>query len=225
MPKEVPRKSLRGKSSSELERRAGNKEPRKYLLIVVEGQETEYNYFCSIRSELRLRTTKLEVVSTSGGDPLVIVKKAYDLFQEKKQESKRGGEPEYDEVFCVFDEDNKREKYKEALTKAKEYKFISITSIPCFEFWFLLHYCYTTSSFESCHNLIKRLEAEQKKEGFIKYDKSDTNLYEKLKPKLNDALTHAKRLENHHENIDGCTNPSTKVHILVEKLQKQKDFE
>ncbi|MFQ4144660.1 RloB family protein [Chlorogloeopsis sp. ULAP02] len=229
MPKKLANKSLkRGKSIHELERRTGNKEPRKYLLIVVEGQETEYNYFCALKRDMRLQTTKVEVISTSGGDPLVTVDKAHDLVQEKKQESKRTGELEYDEVFCVFDEDNKPEKYKEALLKAQGYNFICITSIPCFEFWFLLHYCYTTSPFTSCNHLVKKLETEQRNLCILKkgeyYDKSNIDLYKILKPKLTDALAHAARLDKQHQNSDGCTNPSTKVHILVKKLQDQKNF-
>ncbi len=38
------------------------------------------------------------------------------------------------------------------------------------------------------------------------------------------AINHAMKLEQKHPNTDGCTNPSTKVHILVKKLQDQKEF-
>jgi hypothetical protein len=33
------------------------------------------------------------------------------------------------------------------------------------------------------------------------------------------------KLEQNHPNENGCTKPSTKVHILIDKLQKQKNFE
>ncbi|MBD2385696.1 RloB family protein [Cylindrospermum sp. FACHB-282] len=219
----------RGKSTNNLRRHSGNQESRSYLLIVVEGQETEYNYFNSLIRELKLTTIKIKVVSAAGGDPLVIVNTAYKLFQAKLQESKRGGEPQYDEVFCIFDDDNKPEKYKEALNTATEYNFKSITSIPCFEFWFLLHYCYTTSPFTHYKELSPKLETELRKAGILKtgesYDKSDVELYAKLKPKLEEALINALRLAKKHPNEDGCTNPSTKVHLLVKELQKQKNFE
>lgn len=159
MGKSVSRKSFKqGKSSSEIKRSSGNKEPKKYILIVVEGQETEYNYFCELRRDLRLNTTKVEVITAAGGDPLVLVNKTYDIVEQNKKNNKREGTPVYDEVFCVFDEDNKPEKYKLACEKANNCHFTSITSIPCFEFWFLLHYCYTTGLFHNCSQLIKRLE-------------------------------------------------------------------
>jgi hypothetical protein len=211
----------RGKSTNNLKRSSGNKNPRGDFLIVVEGEQTEYNYFESLKRELKLSTIKIKIVSANGGDPLEIVTTAYDLCQQQQQK--------YDQVFCIFDDDNKPEKYKKALSTAKKYNFESITSIPCFEFWFLLHYCYTTSPFSSYKELSPKLEAEMKKEGILKqgeaYDKSDKLLYEKLKSHQEKAINHAIKLEQKHPNEDGCTKPSTKVHILIDKLQKQKNFE
>ncbi|MBS3030326.1 MAG: RloB domain-containing protein [Dolichospermum sp. DET50] len=217
-----------GKSANNLRRNFGNKKSRSSFLIVVEGEETEYNYFNSLIRELKLTAIKIKVVSASGGDPLVIVNTAYKLYQEKQRESNRGGEPKYDDVFCIFDDDNKPEKYKKALSTAKEYNFEPITSIPCFEFWFLLHYCYTTSPFTNYKELCPKLEAEMRKAGILNqgenYDKSDKLLYEKLRPDQETAINNAIKLEQKHPNIDGCQKPSTKVHILIDKLQKQKDF-
>lgn len=56
------------------------------------------------------------------------------------------------------------------------------------------------------------------------YDKSDKSLYDKLRSNQETAITNASKLEQRHPNQDGCTNPSTKVHILVQELQNQKDF-
>lgn len=67
----------KGKSTNDLKRRSGNKNPRKNFLIVVEGKETEYSYFKSLKDELKLSTTKIEIVTASCGDPLVIVNEAF----------------------------------------------------------------------------------------------------------------------------------------------------
>ena len=68
-----------------------------------------------------------------------------------------------------------------------------------------------------------------RKEGILQkgetYNKSDRLLYEKLKPNQEKAIINAIKLENNHPNEDGCTKPSTRVHILIDKLQKQKNFE
>lgn len=211
----------RGKSTNNLKRSAGNNQPRKNFLIVVEGQETEYNYFNNLKRELRLPTIKIEIVSAGGGDPLVIVNEAKKVLNNSKFDK-------IDQVFCVFDDDNKPEKYKQALTTAKQYNFTAITSIPCFEFWFLLHYYYTPSPCSSYNELRPQLEAEMRKAGILnqgeKYDKTDKSLYSKLRPNQETAINNAIKLEQKHPNEDGCTNPSTKVHHLVQELKNQKDF-
>ena len=101
----------KGKSTNHLKRSSENKNPRGDLLIVVEGEQTEYNYFESLKRELKLSTTGVKIVPAYGGDPLEIVTTAYDLSQQKQ----------YDQVFCIFDDDNKPDKYKQALSTAKGY--------------------------------------------------------------------------------------------------------
>ncbi|QSJ18461.1 RloB domain-containing protein [Nostoc sp. UHCC 0702] len=229
MPKGNSHNSLkRGKSTQDLQRRSGNKNSRNYILIVVEGEETEYNYVCALKHELELSTVDIKVVPAYGGDPLVTVNEAEKLCQENERNSNRGNTVRFDKVFCIFDDDNKPKKYQEALPKAQKNGFETITSIPCFEFWFLLHYCYTTSPFANYKELCPKLETEMIKAGVLKkgelYNKSDKELYKKLKSQQDNAIKHAVRLEKNHPNEDGCTNPSTKVHIFVQELQKQKQF-
>ncbi|MDF5709070.1 MAG: RloB family protein [Nostoc sp. S4] len=218
----------KGKSTNDLRRRLGNKKSRDNFLIVVEGQETEYNYFNSLKHDLKLSTTDIRIVSASGGDPLKIIDKACSLVEENKLESQKGSKLEFEHVFCVFDNDNKIEIFKQALLKAKDNNFVSITSIPCFEFWFLLHYVYTTAPLSHYKELCPRLEAEMRKAGVLNkretYDKSDVTLYKKFKPYLENALTNAMKLQLDRPNEDSCTNPSTKVHILVQQLKDQKEF-
>lgn len=54
---------------------------------------------------------------------------------------------DYDYVFCVFDKD-RHDKYQETLdalqTKAFQ-KYKAANSVPCFEFWLLLHHKFTTA--------------------------------------------------------------------------------
>ena len=92
----------------------------------------------------------------------------------------------WENIELIGVDDNKPDKYKQALSTAKKYNVESITSIPCFEFWFLLHCCYTTSPFSSYKELRPKLESEMRKEGILQkgetYNKSDRLLYEKLKP-------------------------------------------
>ncbi|MEA5598972.1 RloB family protein [Rivularia sp. UHCC 0363] len=219
----------RGKNSSQLQRSKGNKKPRKYILIVVEGQQTEYNYLNSLKDDLKLKTTEIKVARASGGSPLDVVEKAENLLQEQIRLSEKQEQPKYDEVICVFDQDNQIKKYNEALIKAKKYDILAITSVPCFELWFLLHCCNTSSPFSDCKQVCQKLESEFKKLGILKskeyYEKNNSDWYKILKPKLQDAIDNAEKLDKYQENNHENLNPSTKVHILVKMLQKQKDFE
>ncbi|NEQ86756.1 MAG: RloB domain-containing protein [Moorea sp. SIO2I5] len=211
----------RGKSKAQFGRSPNVEPAKQYILIVVEGEETEYNYFKSFKTSLKLKTTTVEVVPGKGGDPLVIVETANKWRLRNKQQKQKGREVTYDKIYCVFDGDKPTE-YKQALEQAKIYGIIPIPSIPCFEFWFLLHYQYTAKSFDKCKDVISEL----KKNWIQDYDKA-RDMYSVLEPRLDQAIANAERLDKYHleeqqtQNID-CANPSTKVHQLVKYLQDQK---
>jgi len=213
----------KGKATNKLQRYPGDKKAEKIFLIVVEGEKTEYNYLCALRKDLNLTAIKLEIVPGSGGDPLVVVHKARKLIEQNNKDNKTKRNPKYDQIFCVFDEDGKPEKFQEACQMIKGIENCqAIISIPCFELWFLLHYCYTTSPFQDCSELIRRLESEKIKAGVLQkkesYDKSNPNWYEVLKPKIKDALANSKKLTEQNKENDRYSNPYTNVHELVEKL-------
>jgi hypothetical protein len=216
----MPKK--RGKSDRELKRKKSSRQPRKFMLIVVEGQETEYNYFSDLKEDLKLPTTTIKVASGSGGSCINIVKNAIKLCEANQRDNQKKGKPKYDEVFCIFDGD--RPEYQEAINDAHRYsvsKIEPILSIPCFEFWFLLHYRYTSSPFENCQQVIDQLNRELKQVGIEDYDKSKSGYYSLLKLKLNQAIANAQKLE---KQLSESNNPSTTVHHLVTHLQAQKGF-
>ena len=75
---------------------------------------------------------------------------------------------DYDKTFCVFDQDQ-HPGYQTALNKIKgreksgEHPISAITSVPCFEFWLLLHFRMTTRNFATtsgsiCDHVIKELK-------------------------------------------------------------------
>ena len=201
----------RGKSDKQLQRGRGDRQPKEVILIVVEGEKTEYNYFRSLKQDLRLSTLQIEVEAAAGGksgDCRKIVAKAKALKERKKP----------DRVYCVFDGD--RPEFKEAVTNIEKYKMQAVTSVPCFEFWYLLHFCYTSSPFEKCDRVSKRLEPYLKKEGIIektgRYEKN-LDLYQPLKSYQETAIQRAEKLAKTEEE-----NPSTNVHDLVKYLNTQK---
>ncbi|MDJ1179203.1 RloB family protein [Roseofilum sp. BLCC_M91] len=201
----------KGKSENKLKRKQGDRKPKDYFLIVVEGK-TEYQYFQSLKEDLQLVTTKIEVVAASGG-------KSGDA-RKVVQEGKRLQEKEKpDRLYCVFDGD--RLEFDEACKMTKDDE--PIFSIPCFDLWFLLHFEYTSSPLTSeqvcdkVDRIFKKQEILKPNESYVKEKGRD--YYPHLQTEQESAIKGAKRLMEEQEENDS-NNPLTRVHLLVEELKK-----
>lgn len=192
--------------------------PYKRILIVCEGEKTEPNYFRGLVSYYKLNTAYIEITGECGSEPKSIV----NFAKQKSREEKNQNNP-FDEVYCVFDKDS-HSNYKEAISdieavRDKETKFIAITSVPCFEYWLLLHFIYTTKPYlKSSSSSSSSTEVIKELKNYIQdYQKNHSNIFEQLRQNLDFAINNAKKVL---ENLKGteCDNPSTHVHILVENL-------
>jgi len=71
-----------------------------------------------------------------------------------------------------------------------------IINQPCLEFWFLLHFEYTTQLFSNCgeaeRKLRKYITGYVKSEKF--FTKQDNDIYLRLKSKLSDAISNSKKI-------------------------------
>lgn len=163
-----------------------------------------------------LSNANITILPADGSDPVSIVRHALKLFQRAE-----GG---YDRVYCVFDRDG-HVNYQQALDQVaksplgKKGRLFAITSVPCFEFWVLLHFEYTAAPFtavggkSACDRVIERVCTH-----FPGYRKAMNGIYEKLQLRADAAITHAARLA-HHNHETGTSNPATKVHELVTYLR------
>ena len=130
-------------------------------------------------------------------------------------------------MFCVFDRDG-HANFQEAIDQAvsspagKKGRLEAITSVPCFEIWVLLHFVYSTAPFvrtgnkSACDKVIKAVRAH-----LPEYEKALTDVFEKLQPRVNNAVTNGNQLAKH--NYDTASeNPATEVHELVKYLRELK---
>lgn len=187
----------------------------KIVLIVCEGSKTEPEYFNGLLSEWKISAAQVEILGKEcGSAPISVVDHAIEMRKEREREFKRNGTPKFDEVWCVFDSD-KHVLLQQALNKAKDNKLQIALSEPCFEFWYLLHFTYTTRHFENCEEVVHELEKH-----IPEYAK-DTAPLDILIKKLVDALTNAKRLRADNAKTNR-SNPSTDVDVLVKLLQSLK---
>lgn len=208
-------------------RRDGIRKSGDLVLIVCEGEKTEPNYLKEYLVDLGISKKKaeIEVTGEGGSDPLSVVNLAISKFQSKN----------YDHIFCVIDRD-KHPKFDDALIKLKSHKWTNgrqnskfkatthkaIVSIPCFEYWLLLHYKDTTKSFQGngqdispCKACIKELKKAHK--SLAKYEKGSCEIYSITKNKIEDAISRAKsivaRKTQEHQN------PITYFYDLIEFLK------
>jgi hypothetical protein len=196
-------------------RNAPTREPYDYVLIVCEGEKTEPNYFKSMVKIHRLSSANVVVRPSTGSDPVSVVRFGLTELENKK----------YDKVFCIFDRDG-HANYDEALKIVSKYnlsyprKLTAITSWPCFEFWLLLHFTFSSAPFEktaaksSCDMVLSRLRSY-----FPTYAKGGAETYEDLRCYLDTAMKNSVRLSKQNKDSQ-FVNPSTKVHELVDYLIK-----
>jgi hypothetical protein len=89
----------RPRRDDDLRRRPPTKRGRAIILIVCEGEETEFRYFEAMRKSRGLISVSIEI-ARSGRQSERLVEQAIDLRQRRAQQ------PEalpYQEVWCVFD--------------------------------------------------------------------------------------------------------------------------
>ena len=195
---------LRGSQS--LQRRAGHKPPRSITLIVCEG-ETEQEYFEAARIRYGLTTAEVYLPSNNeGAAPISVVACA------EKKCAEQGG---YDHVFCVFDRDGHesferaRERVKTLSSRAhKPLPIKAIISIPCFEFWVLLHFEKTDAPFHRCDDVVQRVRTHKPD-----YIKADAAVARQLMQQVDTAIGNAEWVEQRAANNN--YNPYTNVHHVL----------
>jgi len=197
-----------------LRRRRATIAPYDVVLIVCEGEKTEPNYFAALKRVFRLSNTNIKVCGC-GSDPITLVNFAIATFKRER---------EFDRVYCVFDRD-RHTTYTGAIKKISQTrlgggsKISAVPSVPCFEFWILLHFKYTTRPFDApagasiCSRVIQELA-----QYLPSYQKKDRDIFYMIQDKLDEAITNARQIEQFHL-TSGTDNPSTAMHRLVGYLR------
>lgn len=186
------------------------------ILIAAEGKnKTEKTYFSNF--EDGKKSYNITYARGNNTDPLKLVKMLIKEIDELKLDLQ-----DDDVAYCIFDTDvdpNKNKIIEDAIQLAKKNNIKVITSSPCFELWFLLHYDYTTANMNN-EEIIKRLKSY-----YPKYAKN-INIYPDIIEKIDSAIERAKKLEEYQiDNIRKIgtveANPNTEVYKIVEYLIKK----
>ena len=201
------------KISSDRVRKARKQKSK--ILIAAEGKnKTEKTYFSNF--ENGKKPYNITYARGNNTDPLKLVKMLIKEIDNLKLDLQ-----DDDIAYCIFDTDvdpNKNKIIEEAIQLAKTRNIKIITSSPCFELWFLLHYEYTTASMNN-EDVIKRLKSH-----YSKYSKN-CNIYPVISSKTKIAYDSAKKLEKYQidnsRNIKSVdANPHTDVYQIIDELEK-----
>lgn len=197
------KRTKKGRGNGQLERRTRPERRDKFnLLIVCEGSVTEPRYFEAFPKK---RTVNVLVRGT-GRNTLSLVDWALELRR------KEGA----DETWVVMDRDSfEPEQFRAAIQKARAHGLHVAYTNEAFEAWYLMHFHYCDAD----------LSRETYKERLSKalgrpYVKNDPSMYWALHPMQTDAIRNAKTLQAFHapDHDPEADNPSTTVHLLVQRL-------
>lgn len=198
----------------------------KRMIIVTEGRKSEVSYFSELRHELGLSTREVKIVPGDSSSPISVALTA-------EREIGRAGRDEIGAVFCIFDRDT-HSTYGEALKAIERLSrdnvstcdsVEAIPSIPCFEYWYLLHVKNTRQSFGTegspCGEVIKILKGFKK---FRRYKKASCRgFYKEIKENRGDAVLYARAALKDSvatEDTQFQEDPSTRVYLVVEAMQE-----
>ncbi len=197
-------------------RRDAYREPKPRILVVCEGSVTEPRYFRDFSTDQKNGLVEVNAIGL-GFDPTTLVEEAAKRqdMAAKEAENKEDDFLSYDDVWCVFDIDDKprERKVPEARSAAKKLKIKLGISNPSFELWALLHF----QDYNKPGNQTQVGKALKKH--LPKYEKLLP--YEILAPTYDEAVTRAKAgAKNRAGEGDPYGDPSTTVFKLTEIIRK-----
>ena len=195
-------------------KKPGTRYFEKRLFILCEGKadKSESAYFKSLIKSCRLAGKRVEVT---------VVDTDKNTGRELAKEAKKIKEFPNDIVWIVYDK-NGYTKHPETFNIAKQNGIsIGFSSIS-FEYWILLHYEFTSRSFNKSEDIIKYL----KNKNYINYEKGSINIYSQTKNLLQTAILNAIKIQKYQisGNPNGTPiydlNPYTNLNELIEKIKK-----
>lgn len=203
-----------------LKQRSRNRKQRErnsFIVIKSEGDnKTEQIYFKNLRS----RECIIKFPDGNSTDPIGMANELVSFMKSEDINSKNG-----DKIYLLIDTDvnaNKQNQIDEAKKICDKYGIELITSTPAFEFWYMLHFGYTTGTYSSSKD-IKR-EMKKKIPGYTE----SKNVYPIIKDNTDEAMNYAEKVEKFHKRngrkIDSEeANPHTSVYRVMKEIKKRKN--
>ena len=190
-----------------------------YHLIVTEGSKTEPNYFNAIKKIINQNYKgKIQIEVSGEGDNTV------NLFEIAKNYAEKNPNG-YKHVWVVYDTDDFLKDNIDAVpvlckgNSTSDRKYHAIWSNQCVEIWYLLHFSFMQSDLHRKEYFPKLDECLQKINAG-KYEKNREDMYNVLKPYMEDAIRNAKAVSKMNRGkLPSESAPGTMIFEFVEKIK------
>lgn len=188
-----------------------HKKYRPTIKVFCDGVTEEY-YLQSIGDKIEHDTISFNIRSLpKRADQFNrVFEEIQSLLSDKKQ---------YTLIFYILDMDTiyaqgKLQQYTEARDKCLHSRnangrLFIIETMPCFEFWLLLHYDFVTKPFNCCDDVVRELKKHWP--DYVKNSKCARQIYDKLQDSLDAAIERARSIEPVHSYSD--------MHIFFDELR------
>lgn len=181
------------------------------FLVLVEGVETERRYLKDLCGKLQFHAYNI-VIESPNSDPLHLMEAAIQKLHREKKLAADGVSVAYDQVWVVCDREKQHHhrlpRLKQALALAEEHGVHMAISIPCFEYWLLLHHHHHTGLLADCDAVEFELTNAQGAAGFPVYDKALYPLdFYVLPERVTETCERARKMRQHHTNVDPMKPP------------------
>jgi hypothetical protein len=220
----------KARQENEMKRQQASRDSFERVLITCEDSDATPSYLRVILDDLKLTNVEIrpdkKKPDPNGCEWANTPDKVIEYARCLKKKDKG-----YDKVYCVIDQD-KHDYFLAALKTAQENNIAVIVSIPCFEYWLLLHFEYTTRPFQAgptkgskkssnCDKVIAVLNKHLKKHLPGNYKKSKDffgkHYFSVFKGRQAIAIGHARRRERE------CQSPSEESAACEKQRQCQLD--
>lgn len=204
---------------SNYKRTAKKRAPHETIAVFMEGTVTEPEYISSLLAHLNIPKELVACFPSDHSDPKGLVDDAVDAKKRSERKAKKGGVV-IDSWWVIVDTEcgslERKRNLSEAIQKARDNDIWLCQSDPSFEYWLLLHYKYSTKSFENsdqCLCDLKRFMPDYKPN----YKHPDMNILMSL---IENAVQNASRLRKNHTSF-GNKSPRTDCDLLMRKINCQ----
>ncbi len=196
-------------------RNKGNKNRNSVIAIKCEGKnKSEKTYLENYKS----RDCIIKFATGNHTDPVGMANDLVKYMQVQDISIEYG-----DKIYLLIDTDKKQNKQKqidEAKRICDDNGIELITSTPTFEYWYMLHFGYTTTKYGSSQEV--KNEIKKKIKGY----EENMDVYPIIKSGTDIAIRNAKRVEKYQKENDKKidseeANPHTSIYRVIEELIKR----